>query len=288
MRSISFVGIAAAAALVAPAFAGPGETIWWGQIPATENIVIGGLAYDPEDGKIWAAGPVGSTQYQCRYCKFDPQTHQLVRPWAAMASTVGSCFDVGYGYEYGGVRCLVVNDDVDYSPYTKIIDPRDGLQKGSLPDYFSKPSYTAGCAVDWKTSDVYISSNVRVLDGGTDDPRVARYDGKQWNVFASVGEANEGLAVGWGRVFLLRMYPFYDIYVFDMEGKLEDTIHLKNLPANFVAGLSLGRVDAVGANESLFIGIKSPDHHVVEVEVKDYAGVAVAPASVGRVKALFR
>jgi hypothetical protein len=69
---------------------------------------------------------------------------------------------------------------------------------------------------------------------------------------------------------------------------LKDTIHLKNLPANFVAGLSLGRVDAVGANESLYLGIKSGDHSVVEVEVKDYAGVAVAPTSLGRVKALFR
>jgi hypothetical protein len=286
MKLVNCIGVAAA--LAAAAFGAPGDTIWWGQIPAAENIVIGGLAHDPGDGKIWAAGPVSGTTYQCRYCKFDPETHQLVKSWAAMASTVGSCFDVGYGYEYGGVRCLVVNDDVDFSPYTKIVDPRDGSQKGNLPDYYSRPSYTAGCAVDWKTNDVFISSNARTLDGGTDDPRVARYDGNEWTVFASVGEANEGLAVGWGHVFLLRMYPFYDIYVFGMEGKLEDTIHLNELPANFVAGLSLGRVDAVGANESLFIGIKASDHSVVEVEVKDYAGVAVAPASVGRIKALYR
>lgn len=279
---------AAGAALAASAFAEPGDVIWWGHIPATENIVIGGLAMDWNDGKIWAAGPVSGTTRQCKYCKFDPETHQLVRPWASMASTVGSCFDIGCGYEYGGTKCLVVNDDVDYSPYTKIVDPRDGSYKGGLPDYFSKPSYTAGCAVDAETNDVYISSNMRVLDGGADDPRVARYDGEAWSVFANVGEANEGLAVGWGRVFLLRMYPFYDIYVFDKEGRHEDTIHVKRSPANFIAGLSCGRVDAVGANESLFFGIKSGDHSVVEVEVKDYAGVAVAPASLGRVKALFR
>jgi hypothetical protein len=283
MKLASCMGVAAA--LAATAFGAPGDTLWWGQIPAGENIVIGGLAHDPEDGKIWAAGPVSGTTYQCRYCKFDPETHQLSRPWASMASSVGSCFDVGYGYEHGGVRCLVVNDDVSYSPYTKIIDPRDGSQKGYLPDYFNPPSYTAGCAVDWKTNDVFISSNMRTLAGGTDDPRVARYDGDAWRLFATVGEANEGLAVGWGRVFLLRMYPFY---VFGMEGRLEDTIHLSDLPANFVAGLSLGRVDAAGANESLFIGIKASDHSVVEVEVKDYAAVAVAPASVGRIKALFR
>ncbi len=279
---------AAVVALAAAALAEPGDTIWWGQIPASENIVVGGLDMDWNDGKIWAAGPVSETTGRCRYCKFDPETHQLVKPWASMAPTVGSCFDIGYGYEYGGVKCLVVNDDFYYSPYTKIIDPGDGSYKGALPNYFSKPSYTAGCAVDWKTNDVYISSNVRVLDGGTDDARIARYDGEAWNVFATVGEANEGLGVGWGHVFLLRMFPYYDIYVFGMEGKLEDTVHLKNLPANFVAGLSLGRVDAVGTNESLFIGIKSADHSVVEVEVKDYAGAPVAPASVGRVKALFR
>lgn len=279
---------AAVMALAVTAVAEPGDVIWWGKIAASENIVIGGLAYDPQDGKIWAAGPISGTKRQCRYCKFDPETREVVRPWASMASTVGSCFDVGYGYEYGGVRCLVVNDDVDYSPYTKIIDPRDGSYKGGLPDYYSRPSYTAGCAVDWNTNDVYISSNMRTLDGGTDDPRVARYDGSSWKVFATVGEANEGLAVGWGYVFLLRMFPYYDIYVFDKGGELKDTIHLKNLPANFVAGLSLGRVDAVGANESLYLGIKSGDHSVVEVEVKDYAGVAVAPTSLGRVKALFR
>jgi len=279
---------AAVIALAASAFAEPGDTIWWGQIPATENIVIGGLAMDWNDGKIWAAGPVSGTARQCKYCKFDPETHEVVRPWASMASAVGSCFDIGYGYEYGGTKCLIVNDDVDYSPYTKIVDPRDGSYKGSLPDYFSKPSYTAGCAVDGKTNDVYISSNMRVFDGGTDDPRVARYDGKAWSVFASVGEANEGLAVGWGHVFLLRMFPYYDIYVFDMAGKLEDTVHLKKPPVNYIAGLSLGRVDAVGTNESLIIGIKSGDHSVYEVEVKDYAGVAVVPASLGRVKALFR
>ncbi len=276
------------AGLAFSAHAEPGDVIWWGKIPASEQVVIGGLAYDPQDGKIWAAGPVAGTTRQCKYCKFDPETRELVKPWAAMASAVGSCFDVGCGYEYGGVRCLVVNDDVDYSPFTKIIDPRDGSHKGSLPDYYSRPSYTAGCAVDPETNDVYISSNARTADGGTDDPRVVRYRGGAWQVFATVGEANEGLAVGWGYVFLLRMYPFYDVYVFDKSGELTDTIHLKNLPANFVAGLSLGRVDAVGANESLYIGIKSGDHSVVEVEVKDYAGVAVAPTSLGRVKALFR
>jgi hypothetical protein len=276
------------AALAGVAFGAPGDTLWWGQLPASEDIVVGGLAYDPQDGKIWAAGPVSGMTGQCRYCKFDPVTHQLSRDWAPMTPSVGSCFDIGYGYEYGGVRCLVVNDDFYYSPYTKIIDPGDGSYKGALPNYFSRPSYTAGCAVDWKTNDVFISSNVRTLDGGTDDPRVARYDGNAWQVFATVGEANEGLAVGWGRVFLLRMYPFYDIYVFDMEGKHEDTIHLTRPPANYISGLSLGRVDAVGANESLFIGLKSSDHGVFEVEVKDYTGVAVAPASLGRVKALFR
>ena len=78
---------AAVMALAASACAEPGDVIWWGKIAASENIVIGGLAYDPRDDKIWAAGPISGTRRQCRYCKFDPETREVVRPWASMASS---------------------------------------------------------------------------------------------------------------------------------------------------------------------------------------------------------
>ena len=61
---------AAVVALAGLASAAPGDTIWWGELPASENIVVGGLAYDSADGKIWAAGPVSGTSGQCKYCKY--------------------------------------------------------------------------------------------------------------------------------------------------------------------------------------------------------------------------
>ena len=74
-------------AVAALASAEPGDVIRWGKIAASENIVISGLAYDPQDGKILAAGPISGTKRQRRYCKFASETREVVRPWATIASS---------------------------------------------------------------------------------------------------------------------------------------------------------------------------------------------------------
>lgn len=54
-----------------------------------------------------------------------------------------------------------------------------------------------------------------------------------------------------------------------------------------MVGMSVGRVDAKGDEESVFLATFYPSFYICEVSVGDIYGMAVAPASLGKVKALF-
>jgi hypothetical protein len=236
---------------------------------------VRGLAYDFSDGNVWAAGP--NTNYDIWLGKFRPATGSLVGSWRSLKEP-NWCFDLGYGYRIGGTRYIILVDN--RTPRLRVYTTT-GSYYGSLTDPFTG-GYDTGVACDWDGRYIYASNYS--FSG------INRWDGATWSAWANIpaGPA-EGAAAGWGRVFVVTTASDYKIYEFGAEtGSLQRSIPLKNWGTQYMVGMSIGRVNAKGGEESVFLAIYYPSFYICEVSVGDIAGAAVAPASLGAVKALFR
>ncbi|OQX90831.1 MAG: hypothetical protein B6D57_01870 [Candidatus Coatesbacteria bacterium 4484_99] len=81
------------------------------------------------------------------------------------------------------------------------------------------------------------------------------------------------------------------IWVYDLDGNVDDKIELNNLETrSYVWGLSRGRENISGYNESLYAVISDSDYYgigiIYEIEVGDY-NTAINSSSVGEIKAMF-
>ncbi|MCK5117190.1 MAG: hypothetical protein KAR44_11360 [Candidatus Aegiribacteria sp.] len=256
--------------------AAPGDILRSQTLSGQPSSGVRGLAMDWDTGLIWVAGPNGSSNII--YTTMDPVT-MTTGTWLAAAADLGWIFDIGYGFDDGGTKYLLMNDQ--YSPFTKMIDPLDGSYDGQLPDYYSSGNYTNGCTVDWNTNNVYISSH--------GNPYVVYYYGVFYYPFTSItGAKNMGTAVGWDHLFILRTSSFYTIEVYEIGGAFIGSIPLAAWPSdNYVLGLSCGREDAVGENETLFFA-DLLTKQVHEIEVGDYTTPgSLTPSTWGEIKAGF-
>lgn len=257
------------------AFADPGDIVRSQSLSGQPAGGVRGLAMDWDTGMIWVAGIAGGNNV--RYTTMDPVT-MSAGTWQSVESSVYWVFDIGYGYEDSGTKYLLINDM--NSPFTKMIDPADGSYCGNLPDYFNISDDTDGCSVDWDNNNVYLSSY------GNDD--VVYYNGSH-NIFATIsGARNMGAAVGWEHLFILRTTTYYTIEVYQLNGTFVESIPLEGWsPGNWVMGLSCGRENAVGDNETLFFA-DFITHQIHEVEVGNYTtGTNLARASWATIKASF-
>lgn len=235
---------------------------------------VRGLAYDWSDGNVWAAGP--NANYDISLGKFNPTSGSLVGSWRGLNEPYW-CYDLGFGYSIGGTRYVVLVDGREprYRLYTAT-----GSYYGSLTDPFSG-GYDTGVACDWDGKYIY-ASNYNFSG-------VNRWNGATWSAWASMpaGPA-EGAATGWGSVFVVTTASDYKIYEFAVNtGSLQRSIPLNNWGTQYMIGMSAGRVNAKGDEESVFIAIYYPSSYICEVSVGDIYGMAVAPASLGKIKALF-
>ena len=253
-----FASVFAVVLLASAAVAAPGDIIRSQSISGQPSYGVRGLAKDWDTGDIWLAGPNGSNSII--YTNMDCET-MSPGTWNG-ASGMGWVFDIGYGYEDGGTTYLLMNDQ--YAPYTKMIDPATGSYDDNLPDYYSSADYTDGCSVDWDDNYVYMSSY------GSSD--VIYYDGASWSVLTTIsGGVNMGAAVAWEHLFIIRTSPYYTIEVYTIDGTFEESIALNSWPSGqYLIGLSPGREDVVGDNESLFFA-DFITYQVHEVEVGDYS-----------------
>jgi hypothetical protein len=253
------------------ALAAPGDVLRSTSISGQPSYGIRGLARDWDTDRVWAAGP--NTTSSIAFASFDivsltPDTWQT-------ASGQYWVFDIGYGYEDSAIKYLLMNDQT--SPYTKMIDPADGSYDGNLPDYYSSSDYTDGNGVDWNTNYVYMSSY--------NNADCVYYDGASWSVFANIpGARNMGCAVGWDHVFFLRTSTYYTIEVYQIDGTFVESISLIGWPSNYyVMGMACGQENIVGDNESVFI-CDFISYQVHEIEVGDYIGTGLTPATWGAIK----
>jgi len=240
------------------AYATPGDIIRSQSLTGQPSNGVRGLAMDWDTGLIWVAGPESSNNIQ--YTTMDPVT-MSVGTWLTAATDQYWIFDIGYGYENGGTKYLLMNDQT--SPFTKMIDPADGSCDGDLTDYYTAANLTGGCAVDWNSNYVYLSSY--------GDPDLIYYNGTSHSVFGSItGARNMGAAAGWDHLFILRTNTYYTIEIYKLDGTFVESIPLNSwTTTNHVIGLSCGREDAVGDNETLFFADYTTEQ-IHEIEVGDY------------------
>jgi hypothetical protein len=236
---------------------------------------IRGLAFDWRDGNVWAAGPV--TNYNIYLGKFRPATGALVGSWRTL-NEPRWCFDIGYGYRIGGTRYIVLADNT--APRFRLFTAA-GSYYGSFADPFSG-GYDEGVACDWGGSYIYASNYSYNA--------VYRWNGSTWSAWAnSPARPVMGAAAAWGRVFAVTTSPDFKIYEFnDATGALQRSIPLRNWGTQYMVGMSRGRVDAQGGEESVFLAIFYPSFYISEVSIGDITATAVAPSSLGKVKALFQ
>ncbi len=235
---------------------------------------VRGLAFDWSDGNVWAAGP--NTNYDISLGKFRPGTGSLVGSWRSLKEP-NWCFDLGYGYRIGGTRYIILADNSAprYRLYTAA-----GSYYGSFADPFTG-GYDEGVACDWDGRYIYASNyNFTTIN---------RWNIAAWSAWANVpaGPAM-GVAAAWGRVFVVTTSPDYKVYEFnDATGSLQRSIPLNNWGARYMVGMSRGRVNAKAGEESVFLAIFYPSFYICEVSIGDITGTGVAPASLGKIKALY-
>lgn len=260
-------------AIVGTAFGTPGSVIRSFTLPGQPAQGPRGLAYDWSDNNIWVAGPVTTNVIQ--FGKFNPTTGSMVVNWRSATGGYW-VFDIGYGYQVSGTRYLVFVDQT--APRLRLFTTT-GSYYGSLSDPFSG-GYDEGVDCDWGGTYVYVTNYAQTP--------IKRWSGSSWATFATVPATPPmGCATGWGKTFVVTTQYDYKIYQFNTAGSLEKSIPLVGW-SFYMVGLSIGRQNVVGNEDSLFVAVFSPSRMVYEVSVGDVSPSGVAPTSLGKIKSLYR
>jgi hypothetical protein len=261
-------------AIVGSAFGTAGSVIRSFTLPGQPASGARGLAYDWSDGNIWAAGPATTNVIQ--FGKFNPTTGSMVVNWAT-ASGAYWVFDIGYGYQVSGTRYLVFVDQ--NAPRVRLFTTT-GSYYGSMSDPFSG-GYDEGVDCDWDGTYVYLTNYAQTP--------IYRWTGSSWSSFATVPATPPmGCATGWGKVFAVTTSSDYKIYQYNTSGSLEASIPLQNWGTTYMVGMSIGRQNVVGSEDSVFLAVFYPSSMIYEVSVGDVAGSGIAPSSLGKIKTLYR
>ncbi len=240
--------------------------------PASNGVR--GLAYDWTDNNVWAAGPVGSGN-NCQFAKFNPTTGSVITSWTTAAGQYW-CFDIGYGYQVSGTRYLVL---VDQNAPRLRVYTTTGSYYGTLTDPYSG-GYDEGFDCDSAGTIMYCTNYAFTA--------IQKWGGSSWGVFGTVpGTPVMGCATGWGKVFAVTTQSDYKIYQFNTAGSLEASIPLQGW-SMYMVGMSTGRQNVVGSEDSVFLAVFYPSPMIYEVSVGDVAGSGIAPSSIGKIKSLYR
>jgi hypothetical protein len=256
-------------------FSMPGDTISTFTLQDQPYEGISGLAYDPEDGNIWAAG-AGPNYNECYYCKFKNDTsHSIVQYWQLLQGQY-DVYDIGYPYYYENTDTIVAIDR--NSPRVKMYNKDNGKCLGDFP----------GEPFGDKTYGIDINKNDKLTSyaSGDDSLIIKVWDGYSWNKWANCDNYALGVAFGWNHIFVVHSSPKNTIWVFNLDGINVAQIKLNDWTSLLMYGSSRGRDDCVGKNDSLYITCFYPSKVVKEVEIGDYDSV-IETTSVGDIKAIF-
>jgi hypothetical protein len=278
--------VLAVLALAGSVFASPGGIIG---SPFSFGVVRG-LDKDWEDGNIWMATAVSNA---CQFGKFDQTSHAQVGSWVT-ASGQYWCFDCGYGYMYSGTKSIIlVDQNTSGGARERCYNPTTGAYLGSIPNAYPEQSYDYGSAIyaSGNPPDTYDQTKIWSSCYYSATLKVSDYPVTTWTTFATCPATPPmGTAYAWGHVLVVTTSPGYTVYSFDPDdGTLEDSWALSGW-SYYLMGLSAGRENAVGDDESVFIAIFSPSNSIYEVEIGDIytPPIKVQPTSLGMIKSAYK
>lgn len=275
MKTAAIIVATAALAGAAVVWPAAGDIIRSFTLASQPADAVRGLAKDWSDGNIWAAGV--QTENDIRFAKFNATTTALVTGWTQFQGAVWQ-YDLGYGYMSGGNRYFVAVDS--YFPRLRVYDTTGSLV-GTMPDPYTVP-LDVGIDCDWGGTLVFFTNyNYNVIQ---------RWNGSGWATWATVPYPTMGVATGWGRVFAVSGWGDFKIYEYYLNsGMFSRSIPLNGWPPNgTLVGMSIGRVNALGSEESVFIAVYEPADLIYEVSIGDVTGTTLAPSSLGKIKTLYR
>ncbi len=244
--------------------------------------VVRGLDKDWTDGNIWMTTAATNN---CQIGKFDVTSHAQIGSWVTAAGQYW-CFDCGYGYIYSGTTSIILVDQ--NAPKLKVFNPTTGASLGTLPTAFPEYSYDDGIGVYAGGS--ITATNLWASSYNGNPIKKSDYPCTTWTSFATTpATPSMGVAYGWGHVLVVATSPAYAIYDFNStSGALLNTWPLTGW-TYYLMGMSAGRVNAVGENESVFIA-EFTANQIHEVEIGDIDDVEprVQPTSLGMIKSAYK
>ena len=260
-------------------YAGKGDIISEFTLSGQPTGGVRGLAYDPYDGNIWAAGP--NDLYENIFCKFEnDETHTIVQQWQLLEGQYW-IFDIGYKYIFDGKDCIVTWAHHPHDNYY-LYDKTDGSYIGSLPDPFPS-GYGEGVSGDYENG---WGVTLYVTNYGYDD--IMKWDGSLWTVWATTLSPAMGCCYGWSHVFVIHTYPAYKIRSIRVsDSTVEEDIPLNNWGECYMVGLSRGRDNFDGINETLYTATFFPSNLIKEIDIGNYNQTDIEATSVGNIKAMF-
>jgi hypothetical protein len=255
-------------------YSAPGDTI---RTIATGNYSVRGLAFDPSDKGIWIAANLGPNNVQ--FCKLNNDLSNYIQNWKTLQGMYW-VFDIAYPYAYSGIDCIAVIDQ--NSPRIRLFKPSTGE---NVYNYAQDPysgGIDSGIDVNYNKSYMY-ATNYNFTS-------LMMWNGGSWNPWVTMTASPAmGVAYGWSRVFVIFSTPSYSISVYRDNGDngvFETSYSLKSWNS-YMVGISRGRDNIVGSDESLYVACFYPSNAIKEVEIGQFNQTGIETASIGDIKALF-
>jgi len=256
-------------------FSTPGDTIDTFTLEGQPKEGLHGLAYDPEDGNIWCAGPNATDD--CYFCKFkNIPPHDIVQNWQKLQN-MRRVYDIAYPYDYYGTDTIVAVDST--APRIKIYNKNNGSNLSYLS---SDPFGGSTVGIDSNKFDklsLYSS-------GASSSYFIKKWTGSSWDNWTTSGYYPLGIAFGWNHVFVIHNEPTNSIWVFNLDSTKYSEIKLKNWGSTYMYGLCRGRDNVVYSNETLYTTCEYPSIVIKEIEIGDY-NTDIETSSIGDIKAIF-
>ncbi|MGQ9705574.1 MAG: hypothetical protein ACUVWP_01040 [bacterium] len=261
-------------AVVGLVYSVPGDTI--STIP-TGNYSVRGLAFDPDDKGIWLTANLAPNNVV--FAKYVNDFSGQMQGWMTLQGAYW-CFDSGYYNLYSNMKCLAVIDQ--NSPRIRLYKTSTGEK---VYEYAQDPfsgGYDEGLACNYNGVNMYATNyNFNTI---------MMWDGTSWKTWTSLGNTPPmGVAYGWKHVFVVFSSPTYKISVYKdngASGEFVTSYTLRNWNS-YMVGLSRGRDNIVGPNESLYVACFYPSNAIKEVEIGQFNQTGIETTSVGDIKALF-
>jgi hypothetical protein len=270
--------LAAVTLAAALAAAAPGEIIASFQIPGLSLNGPRGLAFNG-DAEYAVADNRGPNKVRIYKFTYDGQNATVEKQFNCPVDVYWA-MDLAWRPGDPGQGRIYVADDLPTPVARAKIIVLDA-DTGALTNKFDGP-FQAGVHVNgltWDGSYLYASSYESAL--------VYRltFNGSVVGSFAAAHAKNHGLAYGAGNLWLVSGRPNFDGREYTTAGVPVASFTFK-INDEYVGGACLARPSL----QSLFVSTFTGERYVYELatDPREYGGVAVEPASVGRIKALFR